>query len=288
MSLHRAKGAGKQSRFVEPSQREGFALTVGAIMQWSRLRDCSNPMFFTNMVQAVKDCEGTERNWQEDDIKFFVTQRVFGGIPQYAVEQWIQRAFMGIKGPAIVTKRAEIIENFIYKYLSTVDAGVGYEEAHELGVKANIDEILRCKALGGHPEWSLTHFLSREPWDEVGGKAGLKVVAKKLLTLVAAGGRKHNGQPAPIDPICGKCGELTLIHLGDRCKLDPIPCKCNVLPAEEMPKTEDKRQKGVKRTRDFDQVWASFPALAQSASHTQAPHLHLTHCAAHTLRVPAR
>ena len=41
---------------------------------------------FMNMVAAVKDCEGTERNWREDDIKFFVTQRVFGGIPQYAVE----------------------------------------------------------------------------------------------------------------------------------------------------------------------------------------------------------
>ena len=124
MSLHRANGAKTQSKFVEPSEREGFALAVGAIMQWSRHRDCSNPMFFKNIGIAVKDCDGTERNWHEDDIKYFVTQRLFGGIPQYAVEQWIQRYFMGLKGDAINAKRVDIIENFIYKHLSTVDAMV--------------------------------------------------------------------------------------------------------------------------------------------------------------------
>jgi GTP:adenosylcobinamide-phosphate guanylyltransferase len=36
----------------------------------------------------------------------------------------------------------------------------------------------------------------------VKAKAGLKVCGKKLLTIVAATGRKYNGVPAPIDPLC--------------------------------------------------------------------------------------
>ena len=61
-------------------------------------------------------------------------------------------------------------------------------------------------------------------WQELGGKAGLKLQAKKLLTLIAAAGRKVNSFPAPINPYCGECDELKFQHAGDRCKLDPIPC----------------------------------------------------------------
>ena len=63
MSLHRAKGGGKQCTFVEPTQREGLALSVGAAMQWSKLRDSCNPNFFKSIADAVKRCEGTERDW---------------------------------------------------------------------------------------------------------------------------------------------------------------------------------------------------------------------------------
>eukprot|EP00966_Prymnesium_polylepis_P322617 7378866-Prymnesium_polylepis.1 len=167
--LHGGKG-GKQTQRVEPSEREGFALAVAAAMQWSKLRDSSNPMFFRSIANAVKDCEGTERNWLDVDLKFFVMQRVFGGIPQYAVEQWIQREFMGIQGNAIHDKRADVIENFLYKYLSTVDAGVDYETACELAAKANISGLLTCKPLGGRPDWTLEKFLVRDAWDENGGK----------------------------------------------------------------------------------------------------------------------
>eukprot|EP00966_Prymnesium_polylepis_P299663 6924880-Prymnesium_polylepis.1 len=224
--LHGGKG-GKQSARVEPTEREGLALAVGAAMQWSRLHESSNKMFFTSIAVAVKGCDGTERDWRDEDLKFFVMQRLFGGIPQYAVETWIQREFMGVKGSeALKLKRADVIQNFLYKYLSTVDAGVDYETALELAGKANIAELLACKALGGYQDWTLEEFLDREPWDMLGGKAGLKEQSKKLLTLVAAAGRKINGQPAPINPICGKCGELKFIHMGDRCKIEPIPCKC--------------------------------------------------------------
>ena len=115
MSLHRSKG-GKACQRVEPSEREGFGLAVGAAMQWSKLRDSTNPQFFPSIAAAVKDCEGTERNWVKDDISFFVQQRLFGGIPQYAVEKWIQREFMGVKGSDLVAKRRDVIEQFIYKY----------------------------------------------------------------------------------------------------------------------------------------------------------------------------
>eukprot|EP00966_Prymnesium_polylepis_P091044 2107725-Prymnesium_polylepis.1 len=51
-------------------------------------------------------------------------QRLFGGIPQYAVEKWMQHKFMGVKGKeAIAAKRFDVITNFAYKYLSTVVSG---------------------------------------------------------------------------------------------------------------------------------------------------------------------
>ena len=174
-------------------------------------------------------------------------QRVFGGIPEYAVEKWLQREFMGIRGADIETKRADVIENFMYKHLATINAGVDYETAHELAVKADVGEVLKCRALGGRPEWTLDEFLSREPWDELGGKAGLKEQSKKLLTLVAAAGRKYKGQFAPLDPICKVCGEQTYMHMGDRCNLNPIPCKCAF---SSEPKTEPKGEL-QKRTRGF-------------------------------------
>ena len=57
--LHRSKG-GPTCEHTEPTEREGFALAVGAAMQWTKLRDSSNPMFFTSISEAVRRCEGTE------------------------------------------------------------------------------------------------------------------------------------------------------------------------------------------------------------------------------------
>jgi hypothetical protein len=90
-------------------------------------------------------------------------------------------------------KRADVIQNFMYKYLASIDAGVDYESARELAMKANINELLQCRDMGGCTQWTLDEFLLPEPWDELGGKAGLKVSSKKLLTLVAAAGRKFGG-----------------------------------------------------------------------------------------------
>lgn len=166
--LHRAKGGPKLTRTV-PSEREGLALAVGAAMQWSKLRDSNNPQFFLSIAVAVKDCEGTERNWQNEDMTFFVQQRLFGGIPQYAVEKWIQREFLTIKGAAnLKEKRADVIQNFMYKYLSTCDAGVDFESSLSLAAKANLGAVLQCRALGGYPEWTVEEFLVRDPWDDNG------------------------------------------------------------------------------------------------------------------------
>ena len=253
--LHRAKGGPKLTRTV-PSEREGLALAVGAAMQWSKLRDSNNPQFFLSIAVAVKDCEGTERNWQNEDMTFFVQQRLFGGIPQYAVEKWIQREFLTIKGAAnLKEKRADVIQNFMYKYLSPCDAGVDFESSLSLAAKANLGAVLQCRALGGYPELTVEEFLVRDPWDDNGGKAGLKAQAKKLLTMVAAAGRKVNGQFAPINPFCSVCNELKFIHMGDRCKLEPVPCGCDAPGGEhceEAPNTTE-QARPPKRTRGFGQ-----------------------------------
>lgn len=251
-SLHRGSG-GKRCQHTEPTEREGFALAVGSIMQWSKLRDSCNPNFFPSIACAVKRCEGTERDWDKDDIIFFVQQRLFGGIPQYAVETWIQREFMGIKGTELVAKRADVIQNFMYKYLATVDSGVDHESAMKLANKANIDSVLKCPELGGRAEWKVEDFLDEEAWDVCGGKAGLKGVAKKLLTFVAARGRKAK-DGGPLNPVCKVCGELKFIHRGDRCKLDPIACKCQEKEADdEIADRRTTEEPPPKRTRGFSQ-----------------------------------
>ena len=108
-SLFSASGA-RKSKHTLPNEREVFALAVGASMQWSKLRDSSNPMFFHNIVEEVKRCEGTERDWSKEQMVHFVQAKLFGGIPQYAVEKWIQSEFLGKRGDEITEHRKAIIE----------------------------------------------------------------------------------------------------------------------------------------------------------------------------------
>ena len=112
-SLFSASGA-RKSKHTLPNEREGFALAVGASMQWSKLRDSSNPMFFHNIVEEVKRCEGTERDWSKEQLVHFVQAKLFGfgGIPQYAVEKWIQSEFLGKRGDEITEHRKALIEVF--------------------------------------------------------------------------------------------------------------------------------------------------------------------------------
>ena len=90
-SIHRHSGGKELKRKNVPTEREGMALTVGAAMLWVKLRDSSAPAFFRTISDLVKHCEGTDRDFDRDDMVWFVQERVFGGIPQYAVETWVQR-----------------------------------------------------------------------------------------------------------------------------------------------------------------------------------------------------
>ena len=117
-----------------------------------------------------------------------------------------------------------------------VDSGVDYETALDLMKRAKIQDILQDKKLGGYDDWTIDLFLSEDVWTELGGKAGLKAESKKLLTIIAATGRKVMGRPAPINPMCAACGEFKFQHTGDRCKLEPVLCKC---PAAEVEGDEE-------------------------------------------------
>ena len=175
-SLFHNKG-GRPSKQATPGEREGFALAVAAAMQWSRLRDSSNPMFFPNIVANVKRMEGTERDWSKAEMTHFVQNVLFGGIPQYAVETWIQKEFLGKRGEQVIEHRKAIVEYFLYRYLASVDSGVDHEAALSLASRANLGAVLSCKELGGRDDWTVEQFLSEDVWNELGGKAGLKVQA---------------------------------------------------------------------------------------------------------------
>ena len=204
-------------------------------MQWSKLRDSedSNGTFFLAIIHACKETGGTERSWNVDDVKHFCRQTLFGGVPNYAVDHWLSREFMGVKGKeALKEKRLDTVANLLLKHFATLDAGVEHASAEALAQAANIDALLKYKGLGGYDDWTLDDVMPAATWDEVGGKAGLKRCAKRLLSTISAAGRKNSyGMFAPIVAICPDCDELRWEHRGDRCKLVRVDCLCDLRAA---------------------------------------------------------
>ena len=152
----------------------------------------------------------------------------------------------------------------MFKYLATMNAGVDHVSAMELACKANVQAVLTCKELGGRDDWDLEKFLSSDPWDELGGKAGIKEQAKELLTVIAAAGRKWQGQPAPINPYCSVCRALKFMHMGARCNLVPIPCLCGDPDAEVQFEQEKREATEVKSTAAATEAGKTHPKAPKS------------------------
>ena len=89
-SLHRTSGGKQSKRTHLPSESEGFALAIGAALQWAKLRDSSSKVFFTSIANEVKRCEATEQDWTKEEMVYFVHDKVFGSIPQLEVENYLQ------------------------------------------------------------------------------------------------------------------------------------------------------------------------------------------------------
>ena len=115
MSLFR-KGGGKQSSQRLPSDAEGLALAVGTAMQWAKLRDCSNRMFFTNVAAECKRLKCTPAVWTHDEMTYFTTQKVFNSIPQKGIERYLQRKWLGVRGADnTLALFKEFVESVLYK-----------------------------------------------------------------------------------------------------------------------------------------------------------------------------
>ena len=80
MSLFRTKG-GKTSAVRMPSEAEGFALAVASAMQWAHLRSSMNRMFFVDIAAECKRLKCTPSVWSNEEMTFFVQQKVFNSIP---------------------------------------------------------------------------------------------------------------------------------------------------------------------------------------------------------------
>ena len=81
-------------------------------------------------------------------------------------------------------------------------------------------------------------------WDDLGGKAGLREVSIKFLTLIAANGRTGSW----LNPICKVCDQLKFVHTGDRASLRVIDCQCDKFEADEVDEAAVNR-KAAKRAR---------------------------------------
>ena len=216
-----------------------------------------NRMFFVDIAAECKRLKCTPSVWSNEEMTFFVQQKVFNSIPQEGLETYFARKFTYEKAERRAELFREFVESVMYKYLATVEAGRDYEAAVELAREAKLEKVLQSEALGGKAEWSLADFLDETVWHECGGQTGLKEISKKFLTLIVAGGQKAK----PVNPVCTVCGELKWIHKGDRLNLAYIACKCDGTEAVDVDQKdingrrdlrgESETERAPKRTRGF-------------------------------------
>ena len=257
-SLFRHAG-GKKCAVRLPSEAEGLALAVAAAMLWAKLRTSANPVFFDTIASECKRLKCTPSVWTRSEMVYFVHQKVFNTIPQEGLENYLTRKMSFVKKEERAQFFQEFVESVLYKYLATVDAGRDSDAAMELAREAKLDKVLQCETFNGCTEWTAEVFISNEVWSECGGQAGLKEVSRKFITLIAAGGQKGK----PINAMCDTCGELKVLHKGDRLNLAVHACKCDTAEVEDVADNLGRRpaatERGPKRTRGFDQVCPQCP-----------------------------
>ena len=109
----------KLARFL-PSEREGVGLAVGSALLWCKLRDSSSASFFTKITDEVSRCMESDRTFSREVVKHFVQNGIFGGIPQYAVEKWIQRECLQKTGADLIQFTKDTVQNFLYPPLPRI------------------------------------------------------------------------------------------------------------------------------------------------------------------------
>ena len=253
-SLFRHAG-GKKCAVRLPSEAEGLALAVAAAMLWAKLRTSANPVFFDTIAS---ECKRIGVDAFRDGVLCApegVQHDPTGGARELPDAQDVVRQEGGARSVLPRVCR----ESVLYKYLATVDAGRDSDAAMELAREAKLDKVLQCETFNGCAEWTAEVFISNEVWSECGGQAGLKEVSRKFITLIAAGGQKGK----PIDAMCDTCGELKVLHKGDRLNLAVHACKCDTAEVEDVADNLGRRlastERGPKRTRGFDQVCPQCP-----------------------------
>ena len=254
-SLHGRFGGKKTTKQHVPAESEALALAVGCAMHWCKLRNSAHPDFFTLVAQKVKELEGTLQSWSHSELVDLFHEKVLSGIGQGTskkggLKHYLQREFANKDQAARDEAAKEFVQCLIYRFLATAKAGVDFDEAMKLAQKANLQDVLQCKIIGGKSEWRLEDFIQREVWEACGEQVGMQEVSIKFMTVVCAGSKLP-----PVNPMCIDCGELKCMHKGDRLNLVVVPCKCDTIDASAAtPATMDKREgAGTKRTRGFDE-----------------------------------
>ena len=197
MSLHGRFGGKRSKKLHQPAESEGFALAVGCAMHWCKLRNSAHPDFFKLVAEKAKELECTLQSWSNSEVAEFFHERVLCGIGQVGLKQYIQREFAGKDAAARDAAAKEFIGCIIYRFLATAKAGVDPDEAMKLAKKANLEELLHCKIIGGKSEWNVEDFIDSRVWQVCGEQVGLQTVSIKFMTLVCAGAKTP-----PVNAIC--------------------------------------------------------------------------------------
>eukprot|EP00966_Prymnesium_polylepis_P029031 673159-Prymnesium_polylepis.1 len=212
-----------------------------------------NPSFYKNIAEEVRRAESTLQVWSHEEMIDLFHEKVFCGIGQKGLQNYMQRTFAGKDKAAREAEAEDFVESVIYRFLATADAGVDADAARALARKANLDDVLQNKVLGGRPSWTIEKFISHEVWESCGEQAGMREVSIKFMTLVACKARD-----TPLNPLCPDCKEMRCVHKGDRTNVQMIACKCDT--KDVAPEEASKRKTGAepetaskvpKRTRGF-------------------------------------
>ena len=175
------------------------------------------------IASECKRFKCTQADWTRDEMVYFVHQKVFNSIPQEGLENHLTRTMTFAKREERAALFQDFVGGVIYKYLATVNAGRDPDAAMDLAVECKLLKVLRNEVFDGCDDWTLEDFIDPVVWKKCGGQAGMRDVARKFMTIIAAGGQKTK----PLNPFCGECGELKVMHKGDRLNLTVFPCKCD-------------------------------------------------------------
>ena len=156
INIFRSRGGRASKSAHVPADSEGFALATALSMLFADETDNTHAMFYLMISNEVKRLRGSLQEWTPDEIKTHVQEKLWKKIPAGQLYTYFEKVMRGLAGDERVAAKAEVVSCTMYLYLTYMsESGASYEQAMDLAREARIADLLKSRALGGHPSWEL-------------------------------------------------------------------------------------------------------------------------------------